>query len=56
MICVPTLPHLFSDRVQHQVRSEAEFQELLGAMEEEVKKKSAVAVVPRMLVTEQVGV
>ena len=44
-----------SDRVPHQVRSEAEFQELLGAMEEEVKKKSAVAVVPRMLITEQVA-
>jgi len=40
-------------RSRDAVRSEAEFQELLGAMEEEVKRKSAVAVVPSMLLTQQ---
>jgi hypothetical protein len=40
-------------RSRDAVRSEAEFQELLGAMEEEVKKKSAVAVVPAMLHPEE---
>jgi hypothetical protein len=38
-------------RSRDAVRSEAEFQELLGAMEEEVKRKSAAAVVPDMLLT-----
>lgn len=40
-------------RSRDAVRSEAEFQELLGAMEEEVKRKSVVAVVPSMLLTQQ---
>jgi hypothetical protein len=40
-------------RPRDAVRSEAEFQELLGAMEEEVKRKSAAAVVPDMLLTQE---